>query len=76
MSAFRVVEKFDVVKDVAPCFFSIGVDFPANPLALEQLEEALCHGIVVAVSPPAHAGDQIVRLQECEVPPKIEPRAF
>lgn len=33
------------------------VDLAANPLALEQFEEAVGHGVVVAVAPPTHATD-------------------
>jgi hypothetical protein len=36
----------------------------AYPLSLEQLEETRGHNIVMAVTTPALAGYQVVRLQE------------
>lgn len=35
VAASRVVERFDVVKDVAPGFRAVDVDLSTNPLALE-----------------------------------------
>lgn len=40
------------------------VDLAPDPLALEQVEEALGHGVVVAVAPPAHGWLHVVVLQE------------
>ena len=64
MAAFRVVEEFDVVEYIAPRFFAIEVNLAPDAFALEQLEEALGHRVVVAVAAPAHAGAQVVRTQE------------
>jgi len=64
MLAFRVVEKLDVIEYVSPGVCAGGVGLSPYALALEQLEKALGHRIVVAVSAAAHAGFQIVRFQE------------
>jgi hypothetical protein len=40
------------------------IDPPADAFALEQLEEALGHSVVVAVATSAHAADQVVVAQE------------
>lgn len=34
VATLRVVEKFDIVKDVASGLLAVGVDLPADPLAL------------------------------------------
>lgn len=59
-----VVEHFDVVEDVGAGVVAGRVDLSTDSLALEQLEEALGHGVVVAVAAPAHAADQVVVAQE------------
>ena len=64
MAAFRVVEEFDVVEYITSRFFAVAVDLAPDTFALEQLEEALCHCVVVAVASPTHAGAQVVRTQE------------
>ncbi len=64
MLAPRVVEHLDVVEHVLPCLLARPVDLAADSLALEQIEEALCHGVVVAVPAPAHRMLKIVVLQE------------
>jgi hypothetical protein len=46
---FWVVEDLDVVKDIVPGIFPCGVDPLLDSLTLEQLEEALCDGVVMAV---------------------------
>ena len=43
MTALRVVKHLDVIEDIAPGFFAVGVDASPNALPLEQLEEALRH---------------------------------
>ena len=64
MLAFWVVEKLDIIKHVVSGGFPVPVDFPAYPLALQQIEKALCDRIVIAITTAAHAGFQIVGLQE------------
>src|SRR5690606_36925466 len=62
--AFGVVEHLDVVEHVATRRIPGQVDPSPDPLSLEQLEEALGYGVVVAVAAPAHAADDSVGLQE------------
>lgn len=64
MTPRRVVEHPDVVEDIGSCVIARCIDLSADALALEQLEEALGHGVVVAVAAPAHAADQVVVTQE------------
>ena len=40
------------------------IDPPADAFALEQLEEALGHSVVVTVATSLHASDQVVLAQE------------
>src|SRR3546814_12157706 len=40
------------------------IDLSTNAIPLEQLEEALCDGVVMAVAAPAHAAHQLVVAQE------------
>lgn len=60
MSEDGVVEHLDVAKDCAAGFLPCRIGLFANALTLEQLEEALRYGIVVAIASPAHAGLQVV----------------
>ena len=64
MSAFRVIEHLDVIENITSGFFTGCVDLSSDSLSLQKLEKALGYGIVVAVSPPAHAADYIVGLQK------------
>src|SRR5690606_15315978 len=60
----RVVEHLDVLEHVLAGGVAARIDSASNALALEQLEEALGHRVVVAVPTPAHARHQTVSLQE------------
>ena len=64
MFALRVVEHLDVVEYILPGFVSGTIDFSPYPLSLQQIEEAFCYRIIVAVTPSAHRMNQIVVLQE------------
>lgn len=64
MTALGVVEHLDVVEDIAACFTAGRIDASADAFTLEQLEEALSHCVVVAVTASAHAADQVVVTQE------------
>jgi len=55
MPAFVVVAHLNVIDDVGSCVAPRCVDVPLDPFALEQLEEALSHRVVVTVAAPAHA---------------------
>ncbi len=64
MLAGRVVEHLDVVEHILARFVPCSIGPAPDPLALEQIEEALGHGIVMAVAAPAHGVNQIVVPQE------------
>ena len=64
MTPFQVVEHLDIVEHIPPGFFPAVVDLAPYPCALEQLEEAFRHGIVMAVPMKTHACFQVVRLEE------------
>ena len=64
MAPTWIVKELDVVEDIRSCLVSSGIDFPTNPFAFEQLKETFCHGVIVAVSPTAHAGLQVVGAQK------------
>lgn len=50
MLAHRVVEHLDVIEHILPCLLARFVCASPDALKLEQVEEALDHGIIVAVS--------------------------
>jgi hypothetical protein len=64
MLEFGVVKNLDIVEHFAPRFGASAVNLPAAPLPFEQREEAFGDGIVVAVSPPAHAAHEAMSFQE------------
>ena len=59
-----VVEHLDVVEDIGSGFITAWVDLTTDTFTFEQLEEALSHGVVVAVAATAHAGYEVVIMQE------------
>ena len=59
-----VVEHLDVIEHISFGIIACPVDLATYSLALEQLEETLGYGVVVAVTPAAHARDQVVLAQE------------
>jgi len=64
VSTFWVIEHLDVIENITPGFVTCRVGLSSNPFPLQKLEKALGYGIVVAVSPSAHAADHIVGLKE------------
>lgn len=50
MPAFRVIKHLDVIEHISTCFFTSAVGFPSDAFALQQLEKAFCHGVVVTVT--------------------------
>ena len=66
VSSDWVVEHFNIVKDVLPSRFSVFVYPSLNTFTLKELKEAFCNSIVMAVSAPAHAAEQVMRLQKGE----------
>jgi len=64
MLSFWIVEEFDIIEHVLASFLAGRIGFPPDPLSLQELEKAFSNGIIVAVSPAAHAGLQVISLQE------------
>lgn len=64
MTPCWVVKPLNVVEDVGFGLLPCGIDLPAHPLAFEQLEEALHHGVIVTVAMPAHAAQRVVLAQK------------
>jgi hypothetical protein len=64
VATLGVIEHLDVVEDIGPGLIARRIGLPANALSLEQLEEALCDCVVMAVAAPAHAAHQVVVAQE------------
>lgn len=64
MLAPAIVEYLDVIEHIIPCLFARPIGFAADPLALKQIEEALCHRVVVAVPASAHRVLKIAVLQK------------
>ena len=64
MSADGVVKHLNVAKHIAARFLLGRINVFSNALTLEQLEEAFCHSVVMAVASPAHVGLQVVTNQK------------
>lgn len=64
MFTLRIIEHLDVIEHVLPRFLAGSIGSPSDPLALEQVEEALGDGIVMAVPSAAHGVLKIVGPQE------------
>ena len=64
MFALRVVEHLYVIEHVLPCVFAGPVGSAPDPLALEQVEEALGNGVVMTVAAADHRMLKIVGAQE------------
>jgi len=62
--ALWVVEELNVFEDIAPRVFSCSVSPPSDLLSLQELEEALCDGVVMTIAPTAHRVFQIVFAQK------------
>ena len=59
-----VIEHLDIIEHVLARLGPGPIDFPTDALALEQVEEALGHRVVMAVAASAHRRLKIVVLQE------------
>ncbi|MDP9995287.1 hypothetical protein J2W28_005748 [Variovorax boronicumulans] len=64
VALLRVVEHLDVVEDIGLGGIACQIDLAADAFALEQLEAALGHGVVVAVAATVHAEHEVVITQE------------
>lgn len=64
MTANRVIEHLDVIKNIRRRRLPRGIDPALDALLFQRPEEALGHGIVVAVTTSTHARDHAVLFQE------------
>jgi hypothetical protein len=64
VSPLWVVEHFDVVEDIASGLVAGGIDLTTNPFALEQLEKAFHHRVVMIIAALTHVGHQVVIAKE------------
>lgn len=64
MPTFGVIKHLDVIEHITASFFASGIGFSSDAFALQQLEKAFCHGVIVTVTASAHAADQVVGLEE------------
>lgn len=60
VASCRVIEHFDVVKNVCPSVLARYVYMPPNSFTFEHLEETLIDGVIVAIAASAHAADKAV----------------
>ena len=63
MTPPSVVDALDVIEHVPTSFFPVRIAPPPDSLTLEQLEEALCHGVAMSVASPAYAAHEAVGLE-------------
>ena len=64
MPAFWIAKHLNVIEDIQPSFLPAAVDFSLDSLTFEQLKKTFSDSVVMAVSPPAHAGLKLVGTQE------------
>ena len=69
VSSRPIIKDLDVIEDIGPGELTRFVDALANPFFFQAAEERLRHRIIPAVSPPAHAGLQIIG--QAEAPPVV-----
>ena len=66
VSAGAIVKRLDVIEDIGAGQITRFIDAFLDPFLLQATEERLRHGIVPAVAASAHAGFQVVGLQEAQ----------
>lgn len=64
VKALAIIDLLDEAADHLSGMISIAVGAPVHLLLLERFHEALCLGIVIRVTDAAHAGLNIMRLQQ------------
>ena len=60
MTSFWVVEHLDIVEYFTSSFLSRHKYLFPDTFPFQCFKKALCDGIVIAIAPSAHAGDDIV----------------
>src|SRR5665213_3238016 len=60
----RIVERFNVIRNVGNGNFPILVDSLFDALFLQTTEESFCDRVVPAISPPAHTWFETLRFAE------------
>ena len=60
MLALRVVDQLDVLELVLPGGIAVLISATPDAFALQQLEEALGTGVVMAIASSTHAGFQVM----------------
>ena len=60
MTSFWVVKHLDIVKNLRSGFLPGNKYFLPDTFPLQSFKKALCNGIVIAVTPSTHAGDDVV----------------
>jgi len=55
MPPLAIIKNFNVVEHVGSGFCSCVIVTPMNPLPFQRGEETFGHGIIIAISCPAHA---------------------
>lgn len=64
MAAPWVVEHLGIIEHIASGSFPSRIDSPLDPFTLEELEEAFCYGVVVAVTTTTHTVHQLIGFQK------------
>ena len=68
MPSSRIVEPFDVIKDISSCLITRPISMSTGSIIFHSREEALHDGIVVALALTAHAAlDTVIRKQLLEL---------
>ena len=64
MTAPLVIKHLDVIEEIGPRFITGVVNPSLDPFSFQKLKKAFDHGIVMAITPPAHATFQTMILKE------------
>ena len=69
VSTSAIIEHLDVLVDLGIGDSTSLIDALLDPLLLQAAKERFSHGVIPAVSPPAHTGLKMMRM--AEAPPRI-----
>lgn len=76
MTALRIVEHLDIVKDILPSFVPAAIDFALYPFAPQRLEEDFSGHVVMSITASAHPLLQIINFQHITPVTTAELAAF